>query len=110
MPQQTRIVSPGPDDRSVRTAGGETLPLPDEWVLVPPGDPALTRRLKAAGPTWTVQEKKGRKTFSHGVWGPRTVVEAVRAQLAAERAGPAYARKRAADARRRQDAQADYVG
>src|SRR3954452_14883576 len=102
MPQQTRIVSPGPDDRSVRTAGGETLPLPDEWVLVPPGDAALTRRLKAAGPSWVVQEKRGRKTFSRGLWAPRATVEEMRSHLAAERSQPAHARKREADSRRRQ--------
>ena len=29
---------------------------------------ALTRRVKAAGPTWQVQEKRGRKIFSRGLW------------------------------------------
>jgi len=56
MPNQTRIVVPGPDARSVRTADGQVLHAPAEWILVPPGDPGLTRRVKAAGPTWTVQE------------------------------------------------------
>jgi hypothetical protein len=82
---------------------------PNDWELVPPGDPALTRRLKAAGPTWTVQEKRGRKTFSRGVWAARAVVEAIRAELAAERAEPQYARRREADARRREREQAAYV-
>ena len=108
MPDQTRIVSPGPDARSVRAAG-EILHPPSDWVLLPPGDAALTRRVKSAGPTWTVQEKKGRKVFSRGVWAPQAVVEAVRAQLAAERSTPAYARKREADVRRRGREQGDYV-
>src|SRR5687768_13343896 len=102
MPDQTRVVAPGPDARSVRTAGGEVLRPPADWVLVAPGDAALTRRVKAAGPTWTVQEKKGRKLFSRGVWAPRETVEVIQAQLAAERAAPQYARRRAADARRRE--------
>ena len=68
MPDQTRIVTPGPDGRSVKTPQGQILHAPGDWVLVPPGDPGLTRRIKAAGPTWTVQEKKGRKIFSRGVW------------------------------------------
>jgi hypothetical protein len=110
MADQTRIVLPGPDDRSVRTAGGEILRPPADWVLVPPGDAALTRRVKAGGPTWTVQEKHGRKIFSRGVWASQAVVEAVRLELAAERALPQYVRKREADARRRKRTQTDYVG
>jgi hypothetical protein len=33
-------------------------------MLLPPGDAALTRRVKAADDHWVVQEKKGRKVFS----------------------------------------------
>ena len=78
MTDQTRIVSPGPTDRAVRSAAGQILHAPDDWELLPPGDAALTRRVKAAGPTWTVQEKQGRKTFSRGVWAPADRIAAVR--------------------------------
>src|SRR5262245_58460835 len=110
MADQTRIVSPGPDARSVRTAQGEVLRVPEGWVLVPPGDAALTRRVKAAGPTWTVQEKKGRKTFSRGVWAAATTVDAIREQLAVERASPQHSKKLEAGARRREREQGEYVG
>lgn len=109
MPNQTRIVAPGPGDRSVRTAAGEVLHPPPDWVLLPPGDAGLTRRVKAAGPTWTVQEKRGRKVFSRGVWAPAAHVEQARAELAGERATPQYARRREAGTRRRQREQAAYV-
>ena len=109
MPHQTRVVAPGPDGRSVRTAQGQVLHAPADWILVPPGDPGLTRRLKAAGPTWTVQEKLGRRTFSRGVWASRATVDQIRAALAAERATPEYARKQAAAAQRRQREQGEYV-
>ena len=109
MPTQTRVVSPGPDNRSVRTAQGEVLRPPADWALLPPGDPGLTRRTKAAGPTWTVQEKKGRKVFSRGVWAPAATVEAIRRDLEVERADPKYAKRRAADAERRGREQAEYV-
>ena len=109
MPQQTRIVAPGPDGRSVRTIDGQVLRPPADWVLVPPGDPGLTRRIKAAAPTWTVQEKRGRKTFSRGVWVLGSVVERIRTELVAERATPAYAKKQQAAAQRRHRDQAEYV-
>ncbi len=109
MPNQNRIVSPGPNAKSVRTAQGEILSLPADWILVPPGDAGLTRRVKAAGPTWTVQEKKGRKTFSQGVWAPAASVAEIRADLAAERSTEAYAKRRQADLGRRERKQHEYV-
>jgi hypothetical protein len=109
MPTQTRIVSPGPDDRSVRAQAGELLRPPADWILLPPGDAALTRRVKAAGPTWTVQQRRGRKVFSRGVWAPRAVVAEIRAALDAERSTPQHASRRAADARRRAETQVSYV-
>jgi hypothetical protein len=103
------VVSPGPGPRAVRFADGTAHNAPDDWTLLPPGDPGLTRRVKAAGPSWTVQEKKGRKTFSRGVWTPAATVERITAELAAERETPQYAKRRAADARRRDAAQGEYV-
>ncbi|MBI5759540.1 MAG: DUF2293 domain-containing protein [Planctomycetales bacterium] len=109
MPQQTRIVFPGPHDRSVRTVDGQILSVPTDWVLLPPGDAALTRRVKAAGSTWTVQQKKGRKTFSFGVWTPAERIESIRADLEAERATDSYTKRRTADAARRERKQTVYV-
>jgi hypothetical protein len=84
--------------------------VPAGWILVPPGDPALTRRLKAAGPAWAVQEKKGRKLFSRGIWTLKDTVESVQAALAVERARPAYQKKEEAAVRRRAGDQTEYVG
>ena len=109
MSQESLIVAPGPDGHTVRTNSGQVLRVPDGWELLPPGDAGLTRRVKAAGPTWTVQERKGRKLFSRGVWAPAHTIASARAALAAERATPAYARKRAADVQRRERAQTAYV-
>ncbi len=69
----------------------------------------MTRRVKAACSYWLVQEKKGRKTFSRGVWAPAATIEEVRAELEAERSTEAYAKRREADARRRDRTQAEYV-
>jgi hypothetical protein len=109
MPNQSRIVAPGSTDRTVRTADGQILHAPPDWELLPPGDAGLTRRVKAAGPTWTVQEKRGRKTFSRGVWAPAERIAAIRAELEAERATDAYAKRRAADVARRERKHIEYV-
>jgi len=109
MPHETRIVTPGPSNHEVRTADGLVLQVPTGWELLSPGDAALTRRVKAAGPTWTVQEKKGRKTFSRGVWAPAGRIAAIRAELEAERSTDAYAKRRAADTARRDRKHAEYV-
>lgn len=101
-------VSPGPTSRSVRTTDGQLLEVPDGWILVPPGDPGLTRRVKAATTTWTAKEQRGRRSFSQGIWADEAIVRAIQAELAAERADPSYARKQAAAKQRRERAQAQY--
>jgi hypothetical protein len=94
-------VRPCPKARHVFTAQGELLAVPDSWALLPPGDAALSRRIKADGPTWTVKEKKGRKEFSHGIWAPEDRIDALRLKLQVERADPAYANKLQAGRQRR---------
>src|SRR5437764_12842401 len=77
--------TPGPTPNTVRAADGTVLRAPEGWILLPPGDAALTRRVKAAGDHWVVQEKKGRKIFSKGVWAPAATIDRLRAELEAER-------------------------
>ena len=100
---------PTADPRRVRAPDGRVLEVPAGWECLPPGDAGLTRRVKAAGDSWTVVEKKGRKTFSKGVWAPAEHVAAARAALQEERSTPAYAKKREGDLRRREVAQTNYV-
>ena len=70
---------------------------------------ALTRRVKGAGDHWVVQEKKGRRIFSKGVWAPAATIERIRSELEAERSTDAYAKRRQSDLRRREKAQTEYV-
>ena len=105
----TQTFQPGPTPGTVRTASGQTRAVPAGWVLLPPGDAALTRRVKAAGEHWLIQEKVGRRTFSRGVWAPRETIEQIEKDLVAERSTAAHARRREADARRRDARQAEYV-
>jgi hypothetical protein len=106
---ETLTCAPTKDPKQVRSPDGKLLQVPASWGCLPPGDAGLTRRVKAAGPSWTVVEKVGRKTFSKGVWAPAENIEAARNGLAAERATPAYTKRRAADVKRREEDQAQYV-
>jgi len=107
MPDHTFL--PGPNVNTVRTPAGQILPIPGGWELLVPGDAALTRRVKAAGEHWVVQEKVGRRMFSRGVWAPAATIGQIREELAAERSTESYARKQAAGVKRREKAQGEYV-
>jgi hypothetical protein len=110
MPTRTRDVSPGSQERQVKTPEGELLQVPAGWSLLAPGDPALSRRVKTEGPCWCVKEKRGRKVFSRGIWAPRERIERIRAELAVEREKPDYQRKLDAGRQRRAKAEQLYAG
>lgn len=101
--------TPGPTPNTVRSTDGRVLTAPEGWVLLPPGDVSLTRRVKAAGEHWGVAERKGRKVFSRGVWAPAATIERIRGELAAERSTESYAKRKEVAASRREKAQAEYV-
>jgi hypothetical protein len=105
----TTSFAPGPAPNTVRAVNGQVLTVPRGWVLLPPGDAALTRRVKAAGEHWVVQEQKGRKLFSRGVWAPAATIERIRAELEVVRSTESFAKRKEADARRREKAQTEYV-
>jgi hypothetical protein len=85
------------------------LTVPGNWSLLPPGDAALSRRIKQDGPTWTVVELKGRKRFSRGIWAPADRIAALRTALLIERADPSYQRQLEAGRKRRAAEQAVYA-
>jgi hypothetical protein len=109
MPDSLTLAPTG-DPKVFRAPDGALCTPPADWQCLPPGDAGLTRRVKAAGPSWQVVEKKGRKLFSRGLWAPAANIAAARAALEAERATPAYAKRREADAARREREQEAYVG
>src|SRR5690606_1531365 len=106
---ETLTLTPTADPNVFVAPDGRRLTPPPGWACLPPGDAALTRRVKLAGPSWAVVEKKGRKAFSRGLWAPAATIERLRAALAAERTTEAYAKKRVADVARRERSQATYV-
>lgn len=106
---ETREVRPFSKPRHVLTLEGAVLAVPAGWELLEPGDPALSRRIKQDGPTFTVIEVKGRKRFSHGIWAPADRIAALRAALVVERQDPAYQRKLTAARERRAEEQVEYA-
>ena len=100
---------PGPRPRTVRVANGQVKVVPKDWELLPPGDAALTRRVKKAGETWSVKQKRGRRVFSQGVWAPQSTIKRIKAELEHERSTEQYQKKRQSDQRRRVKKQDEYV-
>ncbi|MFT5881627.1 MAG: hypothetical protein ACI9FG_000112 [Crocinitomicaceae bacterium] len=88
---------------------GKELKIPEGWELLPPGDAALSRRIKKDGPSWTVKEPKGRKLFSRGIWAPALRIKALREILVSEREDPSYQKKLDAGRARRGKEQERYV-
>lgn len=109
MPEQTHVVKPGTKDRTVIMESGEVRRVPHSWALLKPGDAGVTRRVKAAGPTWTVKAKRGRRVISLGVWADADTIRQVTQALTLARSTDAYARKQNAAKRRREKVQSAYV-
>jgi len=102
-------LAPTPDPHVFVAPDGRRVSPPATWACLPPGDAGLTRRVKAAGPSWAVIEKRGRKAFSKGLWAPAENIAAARAALEADRSTDSYAKKRQSDVARRERTQATYV-
>lgn len=109
MPVNTLEVSPTKISRQVIDSNGVTLEVPENWDLLPPGDAALSRRIKKDGPSWTMIEMKGRKRFSRGIWAPAERIEVLRAALFIEREDPSYQKKLDAGRARRAKEQVNYA-
>ena len=63
--------APGPTPNTVRATDGKLLTAPAGWVLLPPGDAALTRRVKVVGHKWCglipyLYQSSGPTPFSKG--------------------------------------------
>ncbi len=95
-------VRPGRRDGTVLSESGKMLTTPDNWAFLAAGDAAITRSVKAKGPTWVVQVKMGRRLIAKGIWADKADILAAQEEVTAMRATPAYARKRANDLARRQ--------
>jgi hypothetical protein len=106
---ESLTLAPSADPHVFLSPDGRRLTPPPTWACLPPGDAGLTRRVKLAGPSWAVIEKRGRKAFSKGLWAPAENIAAARTALDAERSTETYAKKRLADIARRERDHAAYV-
>ena len=108
-PMDPLIFQPGPRPRTVRESNDSIRKVPSDWVLLPPGDATLTRRVKKAGEAWCIHQRKGRRVFSLGIWAPKTTIDRLKRQLEEERSTEQYQKKRQSDKRRRAKKQTEYV-
>ncbi len=90
-------------------AEGNIISPPEGWTLLAPGDAGLTRRVKKHGRFWLLQEKKGRRTFSQGIFAPAAVIELEKSKLDEERNSDHYKKRLVAQQNRRSRQQEEYV-
>ena len=103
MPTETRTFLITKSDGRLKDKAGKVYSVPASWENLPAGDASVTRKMKSLGPTWTVQEKKGRKTFSHGVWAAKEQLDEAKALVQAQRADPKHQMKLAQAKVRREE-------
>ncbi|WP_041277582.1 DUF2293 domain-containing protein [Desulfotalea psychrophila] len=107
--EKNLVLRLGGNGRTLLTSDGKIVHPPAGWKLLPPGDAGLTRRVKAMGSHWLVQEKRGRRTYSKGIWAKGSHIVHAREEIEAKRATPAYIKKMATDVKRREKKQEEYV-
>ena len=104
-----QIVLPGKTPGIVLSESGEELISPEDWAFLPAGDAAITKSVKAKGPVWVVQVRKGRRLISKGIWANGADILKSEKQIQARRSTPEYAKQRERDLARRRTKQEAYV-
>lgn len=102
MSDINRIVKPSRKPGTVLSEDGELLSIPSDWELLEPGDGPLTKRVKAKGPSWLVQVKKGRRFISKGIWTDKNHILEGRREIEEKRSTDSYAKKRMSDLARKE--------
>jgi len=86
-------MKPGNNGSVINEHGIKEEP-PGGWEFLPAGDAAITRKVTAKGNYWKIQEKKGRRIFSKGIWAPATDIADAKKAVEALRNSPQYEKKR----------------
>lgn len=109
MSDKNRIVKPARVAGTVLAEDGSVLKIPAGWELLEPGDGPLTKHVKAKGPSWLVQVKKGRRLMSKGIWTAREHIVEGRREIEEKRSTAGYAKKRKTDLARKERLHREYV-
>ena len=87
---------------------GKVLTVPEGWSFLPAGDAGVTRKVTAKGEYWRVEYRKGRRTFSSGIWAPTSTIIQAKQEVQQVRATDQYRKKQNYAAERREKLQAAY--
>lgn len=87
---------------------GKVLTDPEGWSFLPAGDAGVTRKVTARGEYWRVEYRKGRRTFSAGIWAPTNTIQQAQKEVQQVRATDQYRKKQNYAADRREKLQAAY--
>lgn len=87
---------------------GKVLTVHEGWSFLPAGDAGVTRKVTARGEYWRVEYRKGRRTFSAGIWAPTNTIQQAQKEVQQVRATDQYRKKQTYAADRREKQQATY--
>lgn len=87
----------------------DILELPNGWIVIPSGDSALTRRIKASGEYWVIMGMYKKRVTKQGLCAPKTTVDKIKSELEQERADPSYQKRLDAGKKYRESKQQAYV-
>ncbi len=87
---------------------GKVLTVPERWSFLPAGDAGVTRKVTASREYWRVEYRKGRRTFSAGIWAPTNTIQQAQKEVQQVRATDQYRKKQNYAADRREKLQAAY--
>lgn len=96
--------------RVFRSEGdGKEIIIPEDWVFVPSGDPALTRRLKTSGLCYIEVRKRKNRLESIGLWTQKDRIDGIKAALEEDRSTLQYVKKLEAARKKRAQEQQEYM-
>ena len=87
---------------------GKILIVSSGWSFLAAGDAGVTRKVTAQGEYWRVEYRKGRRTFSAGIWAPISTILQAQQEVQQVRATDQYRKKQTHAADRREKKQAAY--
>ena len=101
--------APGPSPTLFGPPTGKSSRFPTAGSSYLPAMPPSLGGSKPRASIGLCRKRRRRRMFSRGVWASAETIDRVRADLASERSTEGYAKRRVADAVRRDKAQADYA-